>query len=147
HLLAQLFTAAAQQPASSIAVQFNACRHRFHPEAVRTIRKNLAELELERRLPLRVREHQRQVVNKVDDAAFLLDEFVGADPYPFWNEVTLKLNSCYDEAEGSLGFSSALMSEKADDGLTDLVTTGFPSVWFHEIPPLAQLSRAVRLNE
>jgi hypothetical protein len=145
-LLERLFDVALQRD-WDVAVQFNVRRYQPTAEDARSLRKNLAHIDSESGLPRRLTDLQRRVVEKIDQARFLIDQFVGFGNAQAKETLSEQISEEFTAKFGRFGFPCALLDDSNSVGVDEQLSTGFHSSLFLESTPMDTAADAAAPDE
>lgn len=129
-----------------VSVQFNVHRYQPTAEDTRSLRKNLVHIEAENCLPARLTELQRRLVGKIDQARFLVDQFVGYGNAQAKEILSEQIAEEFATQFGRFGFPCAFL-EDAADGVNEQLSTGFHSSLFQEMTAMDKAAEAAATVE
>jgi len=104
--------------------QANFGRNGVGREDLRQLRKNLSGLGNERDVPEALVAHQRGVIARAEDAAWLVDEYLGADNLAALQPALATLEEQFQIRFGRLGFSYPPLMDDGEQPVDDLLVTG-----------------------
>jgi hypothetical protein len=144
-LLERLFDVALQR-GWDVSVQFNVRRYRPTAEDTRSLRKNLAHIESEGCLPHRLVDLQRRLVGEIDQARFLIDQFVGFGDARARDALSEQIAEEFAAKFGRFGFPCSLFEDSVG-GVNEQLSTGFHSSLFLESTPMDKAADASAPDE
>ena len=128
-LLDRLFDRALQR-GWDISIQFNVRRYRPTAEDTRSLRKNLARIDSESHFPQQLKAQQRRLVDKLDQARFLIDQFVGFGNSQAKDTLSEQIAEEFGSQFEQFGFPASLLQNSSD--IEEQLSTGFHSSLFQE---------------
>lgn len=142
-LLERLFDVALQR-GWDVAAQFNVRRYQPTAEDTRSLRKNLARLEAEN-LPQRLTDLQRNFIGRLDQARFLIDQFVGFGNAQAKDTLSEQIAEEFTAKFGRFGFPCALFEDSGS--LDEQLSMGFHSSLFRESTSMDKAADAAAPDE
>ncbi len=144
-LLERLFDVALQR-GWDLSVQFNVRRYQPTAEDARALRKNLVQIDSESGLPHRLIDLQRRLVGKIDQARFLIDQFVGYGNAQAKEALSEQIAEEFAAKFGRFGFPCALFEDPAAS-VDEQLSTGFHSSLFQDSTPMDKAVEAAAPDE
>lgn len=143
-LLERLFDVALQR-SWDVSVQFNVRRYQPTAEDTRSLRKNLVRIDSERGLPGRLTDQQRRLVGKMDEARFLIDQFVGFGNAQAKDTLSEQIAEEFAAKFGRFGFPCTFLEDPT--AVDELLSTGFHASLVEEPTPVEIAAAASALDE
>jgi hypothetical protein len=141
-LLDRLFEVALRR-GWDMSVQFNVRRYRPTADDTRSLRKNLVHIE-SCGLPQRLTDLQRSLVGRIDQARFLVDQFVGFGNAQARETLSEQIAEEFATRFGRFGFPCASLE---DSGVDEQLSMGFHSSLFLEATPMDKAAEAAAPDE
>jgi hypothetical protein len=144
-LLERLLDASLQR-GWDLSVQFNVRRYHPTPEDTRAVRKNLVQIDSESGLPHRLTELQRKLAERLDEARFMVDQFVGYGSAQAKETLSEQIAEEFTAKFGRFGFSCGFFDDSADS-VDEQLSTGFHSSLFQESTAIDKAAEASAPDE
>jgi hypothetical protein len=139
------FTRAVREPEAMLTYQTNISRNEGQREDLRWLRKRIARMEIDGRIPSRVIALQNDLVEGIGDRPFVAEEFVACDPIT-WGHVSRVVDEAFVADRERFGFADSPL-DTDNDVIEDALTLGITSDVLGVSSPMARAAAAVSATE
>jgi hypothetical protein len=124
--------------------QLNARRHRPATDDVRWMKKNLLRINEERRFPMPLKEVQRRVDDRMNGAAFLVQEYIASAEMATCARIGEAVEASFASRYAGSGFAGSMLENGEFD---DDLAMGVHSAWSSEPAPWEKAAAAASSDE